>query len=33
MPFEMRAAADTTTPVEPGKQDVQATVTVTFSLA
>ena len=33
MPLEMRAAADTTTPVEPGRQDVQATVTVTFSLA
>jgi uncharacterized protein YggE len=33
MPLEMRAAADTTTPVEPGKQEVQATVTVTFSLA
>jgi uncharacterized protein YggE len=33
MPLEMRAATDTTTPVEPGKQDVQATVTVTFSLA
>ena len=32
MPLEMRAAADTTTPVEPGKQDVQATVTVTFNL-
>ena len=32
MPLEMRAATDTTTPVEPGKQDVQATVTVTFNL-
>jgi uncharacterized protein len=33
LPYEMRAMADTTTPVEPGKQQVQATVTVTFSLA
>ena len=32
-PYAMRAAADTSTPVEPGKQDVQATVTVTFSLS
>ena len=33
VPYEMRALADTPTPVEPGKQDVQATVMVTFSLA
>ncbi len=33
MPLDMRAAAEMTTPVEPGKQRVQATVTVTFSLA
>jgi uncharacterized protein YggE len=32
-PYAMRAAADTSTPVEPGKQKVQATVTVTFSLS
>src|SRR5262245_20622217 len=32
-PSAMRAAADASTPVEPGKQDVQATVTVTFSLS
>jgi len=33
VPYEMRALSDTPTPVEPGKQEVQATVTVTFSLA
>lgn len=33
MPLDMRAAAEMPTPVEPGKQQVQATVTVTFSLA
>jgi uncharacterized protein len=33
LPYEMRALSDTPTPVEPGKQEVQATVTVTFSLA
>lgn len=33
VPFEMRALSDTPTPVEPGKQEVQATVTVSFSLA
>jgi len=33
VPYEMRALADTATPVEPGKQEVQATVTVSFSLA
>jgi uncharacterized protein len=32
-PYEMRAAADTTTQVEPGKQKVQASVRVTFSLS
>lgn len=32
MPFAMRAAAEGTTPVEPGKQKVQAGVTVTFGL-
>lgn len=32
-PYAMRAAADATTPVEPGKQKVQATLTVTFSLS
>jgi uncharacterized protein YggE len=31
MPYLMRAAADSSTPVEPGKQEVQASVTVTFS--
>lgn len=34
MPLEMRApAAETATPVEPGKQEVQASVTVTFNLS
>jgi len=33
MPLDMRAAAEMPTPVDPGKQQVQATVTVTFSLA
>jgi uncharacterized protein len=33
VPYEMRAMADTATPVEPGKQEVQASVTVTFSLS
>lgn len=33
MPLDLRAAAETTTPVEPGKQEIQATVTVSFSLA
>jgi uncharacterized protein YggE len=33
VPYEMRAMADTATPVEPGKEEVQATVTVTFSLS
>jgi uncharacterized protein YggE len=33
MPLEMRAAAESATPVEPGKQEVQASVRVTFSLA
>jgi len=33
MPMEQRAAADSSTPVEPGTQEVQATVSVTFSLA
>jgi uncharacterized protein len=33
VPYEMRAMADTATPVEPGKQEIQATVTVSFSLA
>jgi uncharacterized protein len=33
VPYAMRAMADTATPVEPGKQEVQATVTVTFSLS
>ena len=33
VPYEMRAMADTATPVEPGKQKVQASVTVTFSLS
>jgi uncharacterized protein YggE len=33
MPLDMRAAAEMTTPVEPGKQDVHATVTVTFTLS
>jgi hypothetical protein len=33
MPLDMRAAAEMTTPVEPGKQQVQATVTVTFTLS
>jgi uncharacterized protein len=33
MPLDTRAAAEMPTPVEPGKQQVQATVTVTFSLA
>lgn len=33
VPYEMRAMADTATPIEPGKQEVQATVTVTFSLS
>ena len=32
-PFALRAAAEGTTPVEPGKQKVQAGVTVTFGLA
>jgi uncharacterized protein len=32
-PYPLRAAADASTPVEPGKQKVQATVTVTFSLS
>jgi uncharacterized protein len=32
MPLDMRAAAELTTPVEPGKQQVQATVTVVFTL-
>ena len=32
-PYAMRAAADASTPVEPGKQEVQATVTVTFTLS
>jgi uncharacterized protein YggE len=32
-PYAMRGTADASTPVEPGKQDVQATVTVTFSLS
>src|SRR5262245_12726279 len=33
VPYAMRAAADASTPVEPGKQKIQATVTVTFSLS
>lgn len=33
LPYEMRAMSDMPTPVEPGKEEVQATVTVTFSLA
>ena len=33
VPYEMRALADTPTPVEPGKQEIQATVTVTFSMS
>ena len=33
VPLEMRAMADGATPVEPGKQEVQASVRVTFSLA
>ena len=33
MPFEMRTLEKATTPVEPGTQDVEATVRVTFSLA
>ena len=33
MPMELRAAADSSTPVEPGTQEVEATVSVTFSLA
>lgn len=33
MPLDMRAAAESATPVEPGKQEVQASVRVTFSLS
>jgi uncharacterized protein len=33
LPMEMRAAAESATPVEPGTQEVQATLSVTFSLA
>ncbi len=33
VPMELRAAADSSTPVEPGTQEVEATVSVTFSLA
>jgi uncharacterized protein len=33
VPYELRAMADKATPVEPGTLEVQATVTVTFSLA
>jgi uncharacterized protein YggE len=33
LPYAMRAAADASTPVEPGEQRVQATVTVTFTLS
>jgi uncharacterized protein len=33
MPLDMRAATEMTTPVEPGKQGVQATVTVIFTLS
>jgi uncharacterized protein YggE len=33
LPYAMRAAADASTPVEPGEQKVQATVTVTFTLS
>jgi uncharacterized protein YggE len=33
MPMEMRAASDSTTPVEPGTEQVEATVSVTFTLA
>jgi uncharacterized protein YggE len=32
MPLDMRAAAEMPTPVEPGKQEVHATVTVAFGL-
>jgi uncharacterized protein len=33
VPYEMRALSKAPTPVEPGKQEVQASVRVTFSLA
>jgi uncharacterized protein YggE len=33
LPFPMRAAAESSTPVEPGKHEVQASLTVTFSLS
>jgi uncharacterized protein len=33
VPYPMRASADSSTPVEAGKQEVQASVTVTFSLS
>jgi uncharacterized protein YggE len=34
MPYAMRAAdAVESTPIEPGKQAIEATVTVTFALA
>jgi uncharacterized protein len=32
VPYEMRALSDMPTPIEPGKQEVKATVTVTFNL-